>query len=138
MSTNKLDRPPLIHFEYCLGRHEDKVDGNKVPDGSITSVSVNNLWLYFYHENLVAIRHQREKWSYYIDLKDCKDVPPEFIPPSIERLDNVHIEIISRDFGGDEDREVVVVPLLEMGPLAIKLLGDEISNKVIAEMGLST
>ena len=132
----KPDRPPIIHFEYCLAQHGDEVRGERVPDGCITSISINDIWLYFYHENLVAIRHQVERWSYYIDLNDCKDVPPEFVPPSLERLHQVHLDIISRDFGGDENRTVSVLPLVEIGPTCLRLIGDELASKVVETLGV--
>lgn len=129
--------PPMFHFEYCLCDHGDLIDGKKIEDGALKSIAINDLWLYFYQENLIGIRHQIEQWSYYIDPADCAGLPPEYVPPSAEKIHPKMLEIISRDFGGDEKRKVYdKLPYLDISKIAIKLIGDELVRIATGEFGL--
>lgn len=118
--------PPLIFHEYCLDDQQGKDGTQKVNDGAIKSVAIGYVWLYFYHEVIVGVRHQIEMWSDYARIEDCKKVEPEYIPHTVESITPYHFEIISRDFGGDEKRTVEYHPLAEMSSVGLRRISDEL------------
>ena len=121
-----MSRPPIFHFEYCL-TVQDPSDGEIViEDGTIKSVAINFLWVYFFHETIVAIRHQTDKWSKYADLDDLLNGDYEFRSHTLKEINKDIFTVIGRDFNGDKDNEIEYLPLDELQRVGMALLGDEV------------
>lgn len=131
---------PLIHAEYCLTTSKD-VYGPKqkqIPLGSILSVAMGDVWLYFWFESLVAIRHQTENWSYYVNLEDVKVISPDHHAYSLQFLTQEILDVIARDFGGDEPREIKQVPLSEICFIAMARVFQHGKEHVLQQLNVET
>ena len=127
-SQSRIDAPQAFFFEFVLDYPGS--EKRKIEDGSLKAFSINFLWLYFFHETLVAIRHQQKPWAIYVDPKDCVPVTNEHISKTLEDYTQDYIDLISEDYGGDANRVVRYVELADMSSEGFKAISDELVEVV--------
>ena len=96
---------PFFHFEYCLTVQDPSGNQIVIPDGHIKSVAIGYLWLYFWHETLIAVRHQKdESIAAFISktsIQQHKDADNGYTSHTLWNLLDSYSdvrEVISKDF----------------------------------------